>query len=106
MKLSEAHGMQNSVRNRLGNELPITHCPMKPSPRLAALNTDGATVYRYAYSTQLRSEIAIDATCRITLVMGLSTDLPSRINMRQLELERLTMEVVWQLSSAATFKFL
>jgi len=78
---------------------------MKPSPRLVGLNTDGATVYRYAFSTQLRSEIAIEATCRITLVMGLSTDLLSRINMCQLELERLTMEVVWQLSSAATFKF-
>lgn len=79
---------------------------MKPSPRLAGLNTDGATVCHYAYSTQLKSEIAIEATRRITLVMGLSTDLPSRINMHQLELERLTMEVVWQLSSAATFKFL
>ena len=62
MKLSEALGMQNSVRNRLGIELPIIHSPMNPSPRLAGPNTDGATVYHYVYSTQLRSEIAMEAT--------------------------------------------
>ena len=44
MKLSEAHGVQNSVRNRLGIELPMTHCPMKPSPRLAGLNTDNPVI--------------------------------------------------------------
>jgi len=32
---------------------------------------------------------------RIILVMGLSTNLPPRINMRQLKLKWLTMEVIW-----------